>query len=450
MNTIAIRREDLNKKGEQRVGVTPQEVAKWVKAGHKVIVQPALNPETGERKRAIKDAQYADAGALIQEDISEAKIVFGLKEIGINYIQEGKAYLSFTHTHKGQVKNKPMLKAFADNNCTLIDYELVVNEKGHRIITAFTYFAGYAGMIDTIWTYGQRLKLQGIDHPFAAIPQGFAMDDIDDFKSMLKNIGEDIKRDGTPANLPPMINLILGEGKTSTGSQEIFDILPVQKISGSEIADVFANGDRHKVYECVMGIDEMFRPKAGGNLTDATWNGYDKAAKENHYFKYPGDAESNLDQFLPYVSILMNCILWGPEYPRIFTKELAKKLWQTPQTLVAIGDITCDPNGSIEFSQETWINDPVFIFDTNTGENKLGMEGEGIAVMAVTNLPCEFSKDASIQFSDDISPLLAGIANAKLDGTMEDSGLPDAIKKATILWNGEFTPTYEYMRAFIS
>lgn len=448
-NTIAIRREDLNKQGEQRVAIKPIEVKKWVEAGHEVLIQPAIHPETGERKRAIFNVDYEAVGARISEDISAANIVFGLKEIGIPFIENDKCYFTFSHTHKGQVKNKEMLKAFAERNCTLIDYELVVNPEGQRIITAFTYFAGYAGMIDTLWTVGERLKLQGISHPFAAIPQGIAMDKLDDFKQLLREIGQGIQAHGTPSQLPPMINLILGEGKTSTGAQEIFNILPVKQIKANEIKAVFESGDRHQVYQCVLGIEDIFRPKADINLSKSVWNEWSKAEKEQHYFNHPEDFESNIDQFLPYVSILMNCILWGPQFPRVFTKDLAKSLWKTPQNLIAIGDITCDPNGSIEFSQETWINDPVFIFNPETGENTLGMEGDGIAVMAVTNLPCEFSKDASAQFSDDISPLLARIASADFEGSLADSGFPIAIQKATILWKGEFTDNYAYMSDFI-
>ena len=78
-----------------------------------------------------------------------------------------------------------------------------------------------------------------------------------------------------------------------------------------------------------------------------------------------------------------------------------------------------------------------------------GFDGEGIAVMAVTNLPCEFSTDASEQFSTDMADLVPGIIGADYEGSFENSGLPEAIAKATILWKGEFTPTYAYMKEFL-
>ena len=58
-NTIAIRREDLTKIGEQRSAVAPAQVAGIVKAGGCLLVQPAVHPGTGERKRIFEDREYA-------------------------------------------------------------------------------------------------------------------------------------------------------------------------------------------------------------------------------------------------------------------------------------------------------------------------------------------------------------------------------------------------------
>ena len=115
----------------------------------------------------------------------------------------------------------------------------------------------------------------------------------------------------------------------------------------------------------------------------------------------------------------------------------------------AIGDITCDPNGSIEFSKETWIDNPVFIYDPATEKVTDGFEGRGVAVMAVTNLPCEFSADASRQFSDDLAPFLKSIITADYNNSLDESNLPLEIKRAVILWKGKFTKKYIYMKEYL-
>ena len=444
-NTIGVRREDLSKKGEKRVAVVPELAKEITQKGHRLLVQPATHPN-GEVKRAFKDASYLDSGAEVQEDLSDADIVFGLKEVGIDYILPGKAMLFFSHTHKGQVKNRKMLQALLDKKSTVFDYELVNNDAGARIITSFTYFAGYAGQIDTIWAYGKRIQMMGIDHPFSKIPQSIETEDLGLIKNMLKEIGEDIKANGTPAELPPMINCILGKGKTSYGSQVIYDILPVKEITPAELEDTYHNGSRNQVYKLVLEIDQMFRLKEG----------VPGAAHPEHasdpiglYFKHPEYFETRLEEVLPYISILMNCILWGPKYPRVLPRELMKSSWQEHQTLQAIGDITCDPEGSIEFSKETWIDSPVYIYSPASDTQTDGFDGEGVAVMAVTNLPCEFSSDASAQFSEDMNPILDNLLNADLSGSFNDSGLNDAWKGSCIMWKGELTEKYAYMKEYL-
>lgn len=444
-NSVAIRREDLSKKGEKRVAVIPQLAKSLLEKGIPLTIQPRQHPETGEVKRAFEDAKYQEAGATVSEDISDAKVVFGLKEIAIDQIRPETTYLCFSHTHKGQVKNQKMLQAFKDRGTTLMDYELMVDGNGARVITAFTYFAGYAGMVDTFWAVGQRYKKAGIAHPFSQIPQSIETEDLGLIKGMLKDIGEHIKKEGTPAELPPFINLILGEGKTSTGAQEIYDILPVENVSMADLADVFENGDRKKVYKCVLGITDMFRLKADASISAEAYAALSTRDKEGHYFVHPNDFESNLEVSLPYSTILMNCILWGPEFPRTLSKEFTAAQWAKSQTLMAIGDITCDPNGSIEFSRETWIDNPVYIYNPATGESPDGFDGDGIAVMAVTNLPCEFSPDASAQFSENLAPYAAAICEANYQGSLEDSGLPEDMQRSVILWNGEFSERYAYM-----
>lgn len=449
-NTIAIRREDLSKKGEKRVAITPKLAQEIVANGHQLLVQPGIHPTEGALKRTFPDISYEKVGAVVSEDISAAKVIFGLKEIEKDKIAADKAYLCFSHTHKGQVKNREMLRKFMAQRATLIDYELVCHANGARIITAFTYFAGYAGMIDTLWTVGKRYDMRGIDHPFSQVPQSIEKEDLGLIKGMLAQIGKGIAENGTPASLPPFINLILGEGKTSKGAQDIYDILPVEEIRGKDLKMVFENGSRNKVYKCVLGITEMFKLKENASIDPASYDNWSLGEREAHYFNHPEDFESNLAEFLPNASILMNCILWGPEFPRTLSRDYTEALWRQPQALEAIGDITCDPEGSIEFSKETWIDDPVFIYNPKTRESKNGFEGEGIAVMAVTNLPCEFSADASEQFSADMAPVFQGILGADYDAhSLEDSGLPPEVAGAAILWRGKLTPRYGYMQEYL-
>lgn len=448
-NIIGIMREGISKRGEKRVAITPNIARLIVGWGHKLIVQSAKHPKTNEIKRAFHDRDYKSTGAEISEDISRAKVIFGLKEIHHTRILPDKAYYFFSHTHKGQIKNRLMLKKLVDLQTTLIDYELIADSKGNRLITAFTYNAGYAGMVDTLWTLGKRLRLAGIANPFEDIPQAVEGQDLLNVKNILTKVAHKIEKHGTPKNLPPIIVCFLGKGKTAHGARTIFDILPHKNIRIEDLDNTFRNGSRKKVYALQIRTDEIYRLKKDFEFLTKNYNELNAFEKRKFYLENPNYFESNLDKVLPYISVLMNCIIWAPEYPRTVSKTLIKNIYSTYKTLIAIGDITCDPYGSIEFSKETYIDNPVYIYNPISENIKDGFEGKGIAVMAVTNLPCEFSTDASNEFSEDLKPFLKAIVSANYNGELIESNLPDEIKRAVILWRGHFVKKYSYMKDYI-
>lgn len=453
-NTIGIRREDLSKKRETRVAVVPTLAAHITQQDHKLILQPAFNPETNERKRAYDDEDFIRNGAEITEDLSEAKVVFGLKEIDIPNILPHKTYLLFSHTHKGQQKNRKMLQTFVHNKATVIDYELITDDKQRRLITAFTYYAGYAGMIDSLWALGKRLEAEGVTSRFKRVPQAIEKQDLKEIKNLLKEIGGEISQLGTTIQIPPIIIAFLGAGKTSIGAQEVLDSLPVVNITPQQVADIFIYGSRKFIYKVVLDIPDMFRLKADTDkaLIDA-YKKMTRRGQSDFYKTSPEHFESNMDKFMPYCMMIMNCILWSPKYVRPISKENMQNWYRKHKTLRVIGDISCDPEGGVEFSRDTWIDSPVFTYDpeTKTEINTNGFASTGISVMAVTNLPCEFPKDASTQFSHNLEHLLDNIIKADYEAeNIHDSGLNEVMKRATIMWQGNFCEPYKYMKDFLS
>ena len=448
-NVVGIMREGLTKKGEKRVSVTPGYAKQIVDWGHNLIVQSAVHPETGEVKRVFADKTYKQVGAKISENLADADIIFGLKEIDIDRIFKNKTYLFFSHTHKGQIKNRNMLKALIDKESTFIDYELISNDNNIRFITAFTYNAGYAGMVDTLWTLGKRLTLGDLKNPFEYLHQAIEEEHLDKAKYSFAQSANEIETNGTPENLPPVIVCFLGKGKTAQGSREMFDLLPHENINIEQLSEVYENGSRKKLYALHIDIEKIYRLKEKSDFAKADFDRLSVKDKQQLYFDNPDYFESNLNKVLPYITVLMNCIIWSPRFPRTVTKELLKNIYADCNALKVIGDITCDPNGSIEFSKETWIDNPVYIYNPLTQEIKDGFKSEGIAVMAITNLPCEFSFDASQQFSDDLAPFLEDIVNADYRGSFADSQLPDEIKRAVIMWQGKFTEDFKYMNQFL-
>ncbi len=169
------------------------------------------------------------------------------------------------------------------------------------------------------------------------------------------------------------------------------------------------------------------------------------------YYNHPEKYENQFEQYVPHISVLMNCMYWDDKYPRIVTKDLVMDLQKSNNLrLEVVGDVTCDPDGSIEFMHKgTPIEDPVFVYNPISKEAKDGFDGDGILVMAVDILPSELPREASETFSDALFPFMEAIGKADFMADFEDIDIPNPIKGAMILCHGELTPDYRYIAEYL-
>ena len=141
-NTIAIRKENIELT-EKRSPLSPAQVAR-LNAG----ADGSILLEKWSRRRFTQE-QYIEQGVQLQNDLTKANIILGVKEIPIEDLPENQAAMFFSHTIKGQSYNMPLLQAILDKKVTLIDYEKVTDVEGKRLIF-FGPFAGMAGAINAI------------------------------------------------------------------------------------------------------------------------------------------------------------------------------------------------------------------------------------------------------------------------------------------------------------
>ena len=430
---IGIRREDKNR-WERRVPLIPEHIKELKeKYGIKTVIQPS-------NIRVYTNKEYIDSGALVKEDISDAPIVFAVKEIPIDFLKSGKTYVFFSHTTKGQRYNLPMLKKMMELRCSLIDYEKITDEKGRRLVF-FGRYAGLAGMTDTLWAFGQRMKSKNNNTPFNEIKQTIHYKNhLAEIKKHLKEIGKKIKQKGIPEHITPLIIGFAGYGNVSKGAQEILDILPVKEISPNEINKVYENFSNKLIYKVVFKEQDMVEPLSPNDKFEL-----------QDYYSHPEKYQSVFEKYVSKLTILMNCIYWEAKYPRLVTKDFLKKNYSNKDFhLQVIGDISVDINGAIEFTMKaTSPDNPVFIYNPLTDTIRDGYAGEGIVVMAVDNLPCELPRDSSREFSSAISPFVPDIINADFTYDFENLNLPPEIKRAVVLYDGKLTPRYQYMEKFL-
>ncbi len=54
------------------------------------------------------------AGAIIQEDVSSAPVIVGVKQVPVDALLPNKTYVFFSHTIKAQEANMPLLDALLE------------------------------------------------------------------------------------------------------------------------------------------------------------------------------------------------------------------------------------------------------------------------------------------------------------------------------------------------
>jgi alanine dehydrogenase len=434
VNRVGIRLEDKNV-WERRAPLTPEAVRTLSAEGVAIAVERSP-------RRAFSDAAYADAGAALSGDVRDCELVLGIKEMPKDYFRPGGAYVFFSHTIKGQPYNMDMLRSLVDGRCTLLDYELVTDDKGRRLIF-FGRYAGIAGMIDTFWTVGRRLEALGHDTPFGDLKPAHEYADLEAAKAAVSRVGRRIETQGLPELLRPMVVGFTGYGHVSQGAQEVFDLLPHVEVDPDRLGDYVEAGvaSGALLAKVVYREEDLVEPADPSRPFDL-----------QHYYDHGDAYRSRFEPHLRWLTVLVNGIFWAPQYPKLADADQLRTLFATSERprLLVVGDITCDVDGSLACTvRDTEPGDPVYVYDPATGAAPSGFEGPGLAVMAVGNLPCELPREASETFSEALLPFVPALARADLTGELEAAGLPDPIRRSVVLWRGHFAPGFDYMSEFL-
>jgi alpha-aminoadipic semialdehyde synthase len=420
---------------ERRAPLTPKHVERLIKSKKLDFVV-----QTSE-KRVFTDEEYIKAGAKIAKDLKKCSVIFGVKEMPESFFEEDKTYIFFSHVIKGQVYNMPMLRKMMEMKCNLIDYERVVDEQGKRLIF-FGRYAGLAGMINSLWSMGLRLKEAGYKTPFAQIKQAHHYNSLAEVREVISAVGQEIAEKGLPEELRPFTVAFTGYGNVSQGAQEILGLLPVKEISPEKLLYLKRRSKLpdNLIYKIIFKEEHLVEP-------------VDETAEFDlpEYYASPEKFKSSFEKYIPHIDMLINCIYWDSRYPRLVTKDYLEKLFAagTPK-LKVIGDISCDVNGSVECTEKaTEIEDPIFVYHPDTRTHTMGHKGDGILVMAVDILPSELPRDSSAGFADVLVNYVKAIADCDFNEDFLTLDLPNAIKSALILHRGELTPHYKYLEEHV-
>ncbi len=357
--------------------------------------------------RCFTDEEYIAEGIKMQADLSNCEVLMGVKEVPPAALITDKIYFFFSHTIKEQPYNRHLLQTVIKKNIQLIDYEVLTNDKGQRLI-AFGVFAGMVGAHNGVMTYGRRtsafdLARMNSFFDYAAAKAAYAKMSLPNFRTVLT-----------------------GTGRVASGAVSVLRDMGIRQVAPED----YLNHSYDEAVFTQLACQDYVARKDG------------KYFEDTNFYENPGDFKSI---FLPYArrsDLMINGIYWDNTAPAFFSQE---EMRQSDFGIQVIADVTCDiaPVASIPATiKASTIADPIFGYDPATGAETLPHQPHIIDMMTVDNLPNELPRDASTafgqQFSDHIiSPLL------------EKENNP-IIQRASITKNGKLGPYFDYLSQYIS
>ena len=385
---------------DKRVPLTPDQCVELMEkfSGIQVVVQTSQH-------RCFSDSEYSERGIPVREDLSDCDVLLGVKEVSVTDLIPEKTYMFFSHTIKKQSYNRDLLRAVVDKKIRLVDYEVLTDSKGFRII-GFGRFAGLVGAYSGLRAWGLRKGC------FTLKP-AHECDDLSDMLHQLDDIA-----------LLPLKIAVTGDGRVAGGAVEVLDYLGNRRLQ----ADEYLNTDNSDCPVYVQVLPQHYARRKDGEAFDLM-----------HFFNHPEIYENAFLPFAQATDMLISAAYWDPKAPVLFT---ANDMKREGFRISVISDITCDIEGSIPSTKKaSTTDDPFYDYNPFTGETGPPFSSEkNVTVQAVDNLPCELPKDASVDFGrnliDKVFPSLAGDDH---DGIIE---------RATITKDGRLTDRFSYLRDF--
>ncbi len=378
-----------------RVALTPKQ-CKFAMERHPNITIVAQSSAI----RKFTNQEYLDLGVAVVDDVTDCDVLIGVKEVPIDQLIAEKTYLFFSHTIKKQPYNAKLLRAIMEKKITLIDYEVLKDDKGKRVIG----FGRYAGIVGVF----EGFRALGLKHNWYQLPSPISCHDRAEMESHIND--ELLKR--------PIKAVVTGYGRVGHGAEEMIQRFNLQLITPEEFhsyngsENIYTHLDTHQYYQ---------------RISDG---GFDK----KEFYQSPELYKSVLMDWVKDADVYFACHLWKSGNPLLIT---AADLARPDNKCKVIADISCDVNGPIASTiKASTIAEPFFGYCPIDQQECDWKKENSIMVMSVDNLPCELPRDASEDFGNElinsVIPALLAEDNAMIKGGMET-------------YMGELTKPFEYL-----
>lgn len=356
--------------------------------------------------RKFKDEEYAALGIPVVDSVEDCEVLLGVKEVPKEELIPGKKYFFFSHTYKEQPYNRDLLRTILDKNIQLIDWEVITNSKGQRLI-AFGRYAGIVGCYNGFLGYGLKSGLY-------TLKRAHECEDRAEMEGQLSRI-----------ILPQDFKIVLtGKGRVGGGALEIIKKIGIREVSPEE----FLSKNFDEPVYTQLGVGDYNRTADGSQ--------FDKKA----FYEDSSEFESDFLKYARVANMYIACHYWDSRAPYIFTREDARDAnWN----ISIVADISCDIDCAVASTiRPSTIADPFYGYEPINEKETDFMAVGSIGVMAVDNLPCELPKDASVDFGE----MFIQHVLEPLKGNDPE----DIIWRASEAKDGRLTPHFAYLADYVA
>ncbi len=364
----------------------------------KVVVQPYPS-------RCFSDDEFLQNGVTMQEDLSFCDILMGVKEVPVDQLIPNKTYFFFSHTIKAQPYNRKLLKAVLAKNIRLIDYEVLTDEQGQRLI-AFGKFAGMVGAHNALYTYAQRSG----QFPFPR------MKDLRDYAEALEVYGRTL--------FPPIKIILTGSGRVGEGSARTLRDMGIREVSPQD----FLHQQYDEAVFTILHSKDYVARRDGQVFT------------KPYFYSHPAEHVSIFWPYTRVADVFINGVFWDHKSPVFFTRE---EMQRPDFHIKVIADVTCDlaPLSSVPSTlKASTIADPVFGYMPSTGLECAPYQAQSVDVMSIDNLPNELPRDASTAFG---SMFILQVVPELF------KPYSSILERATIAENGQLCKRFGYLQGYV-
>ena len=355
--------------------------------------------------RVFSDEAYAKLGFTVTNDVSDADVMIGVKEVPVENLIPNKKYFYFSHTIKKQPYNRKLLKAMLERNIEMYDHETIVKQSGARLIG----FGRYAGLVGAY----NGFRALGLRDGLFNLPKVETLADLEEVKAELDKI-----------TIPNIKILLTGTGKVAYGAKEILDHLGIKQVSDA----LYLTSEFTEPVYVMADVMEYAKRKDG------------KVGDKHKFYKNPTGYESNFMPYAKQTDYFIAGHFYGNNAPYLFTREDAK---HPDFRINLVADVSCDIDGPVASTiRPSTIADPFYGYNPKTEQEVAFDDKEAITVMAVDNLPCELPKDASEGFGETfVEHVIPAFFNNDERGILKRAKITTA--------DGKLTERFKYLQDYV-